>query len=83
MPPDEKPDENHVGLKEYLETKFSALEKHIDDKFDSQKTINEAVDRKLTCLDDKISTVSRRESYIDGTLGVIVLIVLFLLSRVL
>lgn len=82
-------EENHVSLKKYLEMKFSALERHIDQKFDTQEDINENIDRRLcyieqkkcNSLEEKINSLARRESYIDGALVVIIAIVGYILSK--
>lgn len=82
-------DENHVSLKKYLEVKFSALERHIDQKFDTQEDINANLEKRLCYLEqskceiieDKINSLARRESYIDGALVVIIAIVGYILSR--
>ena len=92
MPPDNERNSTHdpkVSLMRYLELKFDGLEKHIDDKFGFQHEINRDYDKRLCHLEttlipqnnEKISTVARRGAYVDGALGVIVAIVLFLMSR--
>ncbi|WP_135612753.1 hypothetical protein [Methanococcoides sp. AM1] len=81
-------EENHVSLKKYLEVKFSALERHIDQKFDTQEDINANIEKRLcyleqkkcSSLDEKINSLARRESYIDGALVVIIAIVGYILS---
>lgn len=82
-------EENHVSLRKYLEVKFSALERHIDQKFGTQEDINDNIDRRLcyleqekcNSLEEKINSLDRRESYIDGALVVIIAIVGYILSR--
>lgn len=82
-------DENHVSLRKYLEVKFCALEKHIDQKFDTQEDINASIEKRLCyleqnkceTLEDKINAVSRRESYIDGAIGILIAIVFYLLNK--
>lgn len=82
-------DETHVSLQKYLEMKFSALERHIDQKFDTQEDINGNIDRRLCylehdkcgMLEERINSLSKREAYIDGALVVIIAIVVYVLSR--
>lgn len=83
--------ESHISLRQYLESRFDALEKHIDDKFSFQQLTNKDVDKRLCYLEhtkipkleEDVDNATKKSMYLAGTVAVVVALVLFLLEHIL